>query len=314
MKATARSYAGQAKKAARHGCVTPGKVYRNALLLPGEGLRDFTHFRETGNFTDTTHIVVVERDPKIMAKIARKLAAHPNPAVFCPGELESTPDHGPYDLLNLDTCSALSPKILDWLGKQKLLPGAEVNLWLADYRGGSWFARELYDRYFFGEGLKVVHQLYSKCHDYQNRSADEIAAAAAIYSTLKNYDCDVQPLRKYSEHQGSMRVFRFTNCRHRPQPRHAATTHATPYKLHARPARLVESKNLSKDTATALCLRHNEGPGVKAYATKQLRKKIRDGVMAGKQARRIKAALKARVSRLASGQRRKNTHDFIDNL
>lgn len=302
MKAVAQNYSGAQKQAARQAVLTPGKTYENVAVLPGPKCKSIINALEHGNFTSKTRVTVIERYAGTLEQIKRRFKKFPFMKVnFSLGLIEKTPSYGPYDLLDLDTCSSLSPDLLDWLHKQDFLDDGEVNLWLTAYRRRQQFRDSLFASYLeSAAGLQVMHEIQNNF--VRGCECIQAVTSSAIYSALSRYSCCPMRPVTYSEHIGVMYVYRYTNLRRLVTPRLSHVDIIKPTDDDTvNWLSTGDYKGLAGCSLTVLILKAIDGaPSVKAYATRQLRNHIKNGVIVGKSEKMIKAGWKSYFGRIAT--------------
>lgn len=320
MRATARNYTGHQKNAVRYKTVTHGKVYKNILDLPGQHCRSIQTLLDDGNVNGNTAVTVVERYEKTMTTIRHKFASFPFRKVNfpTPGLIENTPDFGPYDYVNLDTCSSLSPAMLNWINRQKFLPGGELNVWLTAYRNRQSFKDSLRTTFLeTAAGTRTLLDVRRNAvNELDGTEPDQLVTATAIFAALNRYDCTVRPVLKYCEHVNFMYVYRFTNIRERAIPRPGLEV-------------MVESEDscrmwdhggngpakLADDPLMVMIVKAvQRGPGAKAYTTRMMRQYIENQKIAGKKTVMVKAGWKSYMSKRYEGGLRLELHNYIDGV
>lgn len=319
MKATARTYTGLQKQQARVLTSTPGKLYRNIALLPGPRCLGLKYYLKSGMVTANTGVTVIEWSRDRMSQIKRELARMPFKDVrFHNGPVETTPDHGPYDLINLDTESSLSMEMLRWIARQDFLPDGELNVWLTAYRHNMPFKESLISTFLNTKrGLRIVSEMRDNFTDILSRpGATELVTGAAIYSALNRYDVSVEPFFNYSEHVNFMYVYRFINLNPAEVPRINIEDILVPGE-HQQVAYRPDSgeRKMQECVPAKMILEAIQGTtGMRAYTTGQLRRELENGRLSGKNPMMIRAGWKARVSRLVQGELRQQAHRYIDSL
>jgi len=316
MRQTARNYSGEQKQLVRTQVVTPGKKYERVACLPGPYIRSVLLYLETGNFTKNTEVTVIECKPSVMEEIKRKFNKLPFRKVnYSLGWVEETPDYGPYDLVNLDTCSSLSRSMLNWIAQQRFLEGGEFNVWLTTFRSNQQTRDDLLESFLrTRKGVSVL----SAIREYMTLDPVQMVTAAALYSALNKYNCTPMPMLKYCEHVNFMYVYRFTELTKAKSPRPSldeVLVKTESEKLDWTGKGHSPTK-LANDSLLIQCLKVLRGEAHPAYTTRQFRIEIKNGTLAGKAEKWIKAGWKSTISRMCRGDddMKIRAHAYIDKL
>ena len=322
MQSTARSYSGLQKQAVREKVITSGRVYKNIILLAGEKCRTVEFMLQQGNINKYTVVTVIERNSSVLEKIKKRFRQYPFIQVnFSHTEVENTPDHGPYDFMDLDTCSTLSASILNWVAQQRFLPDADVAMWFTAYRSSQIFKDTLTTNFLKTRaGIRVVSDMRDNMTDVCYTYAPiHLVSSAAIYTALSRYSCIVKPVLTYSEHVNFMYVYRFTNLNRLVHPRPSldeilVTEVVSEQQVWPHSDRQIFAAG---DPLMAMCLKVVGGstPQQRAYVTGQLRREIKSGQLAGKDPKWIRAGWKSHLTKVIKDKdTRIKAHQFIDNL
>lgn len=197
--------------------------FSKILDLCSEEARSVKFFLENGNADEHTEFTIIERNRKILKQIDAKFKKYKlkKPRVFN-GVVERCPFSGPFDLVNLDTCSTPSERILGWIGNLEILSGGELNLWTTAFRNKGAWRQKLIDAFLYTKlGVKILHEVREKSHsvlDNADISVDQRCVAAALSCVLCNYDFDFifpsvlnRPLGQYNDNRNPMYVYRLIN-------------------------------------------------------------------------------------------------------
>lgn len=323
MQSTARNYSGSQKQAVREKIITPGRLYRSIILLAGEKCRTIEFLLKQGNINENTVITVIERDSFVMSKIKNRFKRYPFKKVNLSNtKVEDTPDYGLYDFMDLDTCSTISPKILNWIAQQRFLPYADVAMWFTAYRSSQKFKDYLSNIFFHTKaGIRVIEDMKDNSTDVRYvYDPIQLVSSAAIYTAINRYSCSVEPVLSYSEHVNSMYVYRFMNLNILPMVRPSLNDILVPVSQITSSQQVWKKddgqrKLAGKPLMTMILKALDGSSGEKAYATRQLRIEIRSGEIAGKDPKWIRAGYKSYLSKIIENQELKNrAHQFIDKL
>ena len=323
MKSTAQKYSGHQKQCVREKILTHKKVYKNIVLLPGEHCRDVKFMLAQKAINSATTITVIERDLVKLNKIKVKFKKYPFKKVhFFHGQIEDCPDYGPYDLVNLDTCSTLSREILDWIASIQFCPNGELAVWLTAYRHRQSFKDSLFNSFFGTKiGLRTVRDMKDQISDFSYRPEQvHTVTAAAIYTALNKYSCSVLPVIAYCEHVNFMYVYKFNDINRILIPR--PDLNEVLVELNESHSQTWSSNksefNLANDKLMTMLIKVNQNlnSGQRSYITRQLRGEITNGQIIGKSPIMIKAGWKSYISKIFKEDivSKNKIHEFINGV
>jgi hypothetical protein len=319
-----KTWKGFEKAQIRDMSITDGKIYRNIIDLPGKPCKSVQHLFDNQAINKNTRLTGIERKRPFVPHIKKRLSkfGFNNDPFIHMGELHTCPLESGYDWVNLDTCSSLRPKTLDWIQMLDFAKDGEFNVWLTCYRGNRKFFEGLKDTFLRKPtGISVVRQISRDFEDvFDGCEPIRIATAAALLTTMsEKWEFVLHPPVSYSDHVNVMYFYRFTSIRplsgKSPYPSFRDVFQEcedfTSLNWRGRQKHVLSES----DSIPEICIlvaSQDMGTGAKAYVTKRIRSVLKHA--GEKDPKWIKAGWKSAISRkIKDDAVKKRCFELIDN-
>lgn len=320
------SYSGVEKSQMRQA-TSPSRRLTHIFDLSSEEARSTKHFVEKGVADRNTNFTIAEHNrsavPGIYSKFKSLNLAKPN--IFT-GKLQDCPLTGPYELVNLDTCSTPSEPIFNWISRLSILQGGELNLWVTAFRNSGLWRQTLIDAFVYNkDGIIVLNELQDTGLFESEIKIEQKCVAGALAASLSFYDFDItfpsvlnRPPGQYCDNRNTMYVYRLTNMKLRKKPvrpslvQILATTRPTKY--FPASSYSVSSKSTAAEMASQLIITAVK-TGKKGEATRLINKRLSDADYLHKSRKMVKAGFKAQVTKMEPDKIWvKRVHQYIDSI
>lgn len=309
---------------------TPAHYLANVLDLCSAQAGSTKHYVKTGVVDHKTKCTIIEHNKSSLPGIYSnfKRLGLPEPEVFN-GKIEDCPFVGPYNLVNLDTCSTPSEPILNWIGQLSILPGGELNLWVTAFRNSGLWRQTLIDGFVYNpQGIVVLNEIRDKVSfsDFLCMTTEQKCVVAALAATLSFYDFDFvlpkvlnRPPGQYRDNRTTMYVYRLVNMKRRNKPvrpsltQILAATRPTKYfpshrvnsNGHAQNPKGMVSQQILDAIAT----------GKRSEATRTINKILSDADFLHHSKKMVKAGFKAQITKMEKNPTVvKAAHAYIDSF
>jgi hypothetical protein len=301
MKSKTEKYHGVQKQIIRNLCSTPNKKYKSILDLPGKECHSVKHFQTENNISTQTKILCVEHKANFCEEIERKISrlGLAKQTTIFQGRAEKCPHLGPFDLVNLDTCSHLSENMLSWIANLKFIANGELNVWVTTAHVSLGFKNALY-RLFYQtkEGQKLYNQIESDNHGvFKNIDPFMAVSACAIRCVLNKFKLRVELPVEYTEHVNRMHMFRFT---HINPGQEVNIDFFSKFEINENEKASFESSranNKLSGNIVNMCRQIVETKNSKNYLVRMIRSELKSGSIEGKDPKWIKAGWKSFASK-----------------
>lgn len=316
-----QNWDGARKALAREESPDKSKTYQSVLTLPGKPCDCVAKFVEMGVIVPSTKLVFVEHKkqfvPQIKSNFARKFGNFfLQEPLYETCELANLTRLGPYDFLNLDTCSVLSKSLLGLLTSLQYREGADLALNVTVYRGKTvTFYNKLKEVFLdFPQGKQVVRWLDNKI---DGMSTLDVVNLAAIVSVLSDYELEVLPPISYCDHVNPMHLYRLRNLRFNAncRPSFADLFGDNDEVVQAiYPERTRTASTLDTDNSLSSLIVAAETVGARAYTTKRLRQLWETAPLVDKSPKMAIAGVKATIRKLVTDNEQcDKLHQYVDN-
>lgn len=321
-------YAG-VEKAQMREATSPNRRLSRILDLCSPEVGSTKFFLETGVADENTKFTIIEQEKSSVPIICNKFKnlGLNQPEVFN-GRIQDCRFLGPFDLVNLDTCSTPSEPILNWISRLNILKGGELNLWVTAFRNSGLWRETLLNAFLYNNksGAVVMNQLAEKFSFPRNVTVEQKCVYGALAAALSFYDFDVvlpkvqnRPPGQYRDNRNTMYVYRFVNMKLLKNPARPSLAQIlseirpTEYFPVIRKKSDGNAKG-EKITTSQLILNALTGqPGKKATATFKIRKILSDAKYLHHSDKMVKAGWKAQITKLVSDPMLvKKVHSYID--
>lgn len=292
------------------------KRCRNTLWLTGYELRDIRYCLKEGGLQPNTRMIIVERDKDTHQKIEEAMKRLPFNSQVIHGQLHQQTNLPSMDYCNLDFCGTLDLDTAVWMQRWlKLNSGAAVSITLSYTERGSSYLWKVAKRLLQEKHQSLYRDVHCKVRD-QN-IAIQICLLCAIF---RFYTFKLGTVFKYRDRQHSMMNYLLMDMRKSAEPQYPdliseisghslfkgtdmVTQTAVQKELSRRARKAVrtrkarEQQEVIESGRVIDALVTAETAGEKAAATRLLNRYVDQQVELGYEETRIRAAIKAHVTR-----------------
>jgi hypothetical protein len=202
------NYDNAEKNKIRSWCIDSMLPAKNILEIPGPECISTLEMKQKGKITSKSKVYTIERKKDSFEKIIQKLKLNKINLIPHLGELE-TFNHQDveFGIVNLDTCSTLNEKILNFISKLNIANNGSLYVWVVGFRNEGELKHKLLS--YAASRTDNSDYVMKKCN-FSQSSLTTNASIIALTAALNHYDFKIN-YETYVSNVSMMYVYRFTN-------------------------------------------------------------------------------------------------------